>query len=208
MRPCLQQPRAVLRSSRNPNKPSKSSPRNSDGLHKPDSNCGTSHFDDVDDLVFDVLPSLRPKDMCSFETLVTLESNLPCYGRECILSTLRVIEVVQGKSVRDIVMNVGCIDVTYFLTAHIDRCILRVFTCSLCSPSILQRRGQSICRVRPINQSYLTISSPSQSCDLFVDLGMTSTCAPINSSPAPARHAVVLISTVGLFLNNLIGLMC
>jgi hypothetical protein len=88
----------VLRSSRNPNQPSKSSPRNSDGLHKPDSSCGTSRFDDTDDLVFDVLPSPRPKDLCSFETLVKLESNLPCYGRECVLSTLRVIEVVQGKS--------------------------------------------------------------------------------------------------------------
>jgi hypothetical protein len=87
----------VLRSSRDPNNPKKSTARNSDGLHKPDSNCVTFPFDDVDDVVFEVLPSPRPKDICSLHTLVTLDSNLECNGRECTVSTVRVVEIVQGK---------------------------------------------------------------------------------------------------------------
>lgn len=87
----------MLRSSRDPSEPSKSSARNSDGMHKPDSDCATSPFDDVDDLVFDVLPSPRPKDICSFDSFVQLDSNLECHGRECVVSTLRVVEVAQGE---------------------------------------------------------------------------------------------------------------
>ena len=87
----------VLRSSRDPNDPNKSKARNSDGLHKPDSNCATSPFDDVDDLIFEVLPSPRPKDACLLNPLVTLDSNLACHERECTVSTLRVVEVIQGK---------------------------------------------------------------------------------------------------------------
>ena len=34
--------------------------------------------------------------MCSFETLVTLDENLNCQGRECLVSTVRVVEVIPG----------------------------------------------------------------------------------------------------------------
>ena len=34
--------------------------------------------------------------MCDFQTLVTLEENLDCYGRECVVDTMRVVEVVPG----------------------------------------------------------------------------------------------------------------
>jgi hypothetical protein len=93
----------VLRSSRNPNNPTKAKPRASDGNHKPDSNCATEDFDDTDDLVFDVLPSPRPKDACSFETLVTLDKSLKCHGAECAVSTVRVVEVMPGMSVTPLV---------------------------------------------------------------------------------------------------------
>ena len=92
----------VLRSSRDPSNPTKSKPRNSDGLHKPDSNCATSPFDDVDDLIFEVLPSLRPKDACLLNPLVTLDSNLECHERECTVSTLRVVEVIQGEQLSSV----------------------------------------------------------------------------------------------------------
>jgi hypothetical protein len=48
------------------------------------------------DLVFDVLPSQRPQDVCDFQTLVTLDENLECHGRECLVDTLRVVEVFPG----------------------------------------------------------------------------------------------------------------
>lgn len=81
----------VLRSNR-------SGTRSGDGQHKPTSNCATKVYDDVDDIVFEVLPSPRPQDTCSFETLVTLDTNLVCQGRECGVSTVRVVEVVPGAS--------------------------------------------------------------------------------------------------------------
>ena len=87
----------MLRSSRDPNEPSKSSARIADGIHKPDSVCATSPFDDVDDLVFDVLPSPRPKNICSFDSIVQIDSNLECHGRECVVSTLRIVEVTHGE---------------------------------------------------------------------------------------------------------------
>ena len=85
---CFSSSRVVLRSSR--------SGQRLDGQHKPSSDCPTAVYDDADDIVFDVLPSPRPQDTCSFETLVTLDSNLQCEGRECAISTVRVVEVMQG----------------------------------------------------------------------------------------------------------------
>ena len=85
----------VLRSSRNPLKPSQSAKR-SDSYNKPNSNCPSAPFDDVDDIVFEVLPSMIPRQMCSFDTIVTLDSNLQCKGKECIVSTVRVVEVLPG----------------------------------------------------------------------------------------------------------------
>lgn len=68
-----------------------------DGQHKPNSNCAADPYDDVDDMVFEVLQSPRPQDTCSFETLVTLDANLDCQGRECGVSTVRVVEVIPGE---------------------------------------------------------------------------------------------------------------
>lgn len=87
--------RVVLRSSRNPEKPSRSTKRN-DSYIKPNSNCPSVPFDDVDDIVFEVLPSPIPQLTCSFDTTVTLDSNLQCEGKECIVSTVRVVEVLPG----------------------------------------------------------------------------------------------------------------
>ena len=82
--------RVVSRSSRSGN-------RSGDGQFKPTSNCGQRDYDDTDDIVFEVLPSPTPQDTCRFETLVTLDDNLSCQGRECLVSTVRVVEVVPGK---------------------------------------------------------------------------------------------------------------
>lgn len=87
----------VLRSSRNPSNPTTPTTC-TDGYLKPNFNCSNAPFDDVDDIVFEVLPSPRPKDACSFETLVTLDENLECQGRECAVSTVRVVEVMAGMS--------------------------------------------------------------------------------------------------------------
>lgn len=46
--------------------------------------------------MFDVLPSQRPQDMCDFQTIVTLDENLECNERECVVDTIRVVEVVPG----------------------------------------------------------------------------------------------------------------
>ena len=56
----------------------------------------TGSYDDADDLVFDVLPGARPQDICNFQTQVTLNSNILCHGRECQVSTIRVVEVAPG----------------------------------------------------------------------------------------------------------------
>ena len=48
------------------------------------------------DLVFDVLPSERPQDLCNFDMLVTLTDNLQCGGKECLVDTVKVVEVVSG----------------------------------------------------------------------------------------------------------------
>ena len=85
---CKQAVRVVLRSGRD-------GPR-SDGQNKPSSNCAIRDDDDVDDLVFDVLPSYRPQDLCDFETLVTLDTNIAPVGMESQVSTLRVVEVLPG----------------------------------------------------------------------------------------------------------------
>ena len=47
------------------------------------------------DLVFPVLPSQRPQDMCDFQTLITLDENLDdCNGdateRLCLVDTVKV----------------------------------------------------------------------------------------------------------------------
>ena len=75
---------------------SRSGTRSNDGYYKPASSCGQRDYDDTDDIVFEVLPSPRPQDTCSFETLVTLDENLICQGRECLVSTVRVVEVIPG----------------------------------------------------------------------------------------------------------------
>lgn len=92
---CKQAVRVALRSGRDPDKTSSSKAR-SDGNHKPESDCASELFDDVDDLVFDVLPSFRPQDMCNFQTIVTLDENLECNGQECLVDTVRVVQVTQG----------------------------------------------------------------------------------------------------------------
>lgn len=71
--------------------------------HKPNSNCATNIHDDADDIVFEVLPSQRPQDMCSFDTMITLDTNLECLGTECGVSTVRVVEVVSGEYIVDAV---------------------------------------------------------------------------------------------------------
>lgn len=48
------------------------------------------------DIVFDVLPSQRPQDLCDFATLVTLDENLICHERECLVDTIDVLEVLPG----------------------------------------------------------------------------------------------------------------
>ena len=60
------------------------------------SNVQNSMYNNRDDLVFGVLSSQRPQDLCDFQTLVRLDQNLACYGRECLLDTMRVVEVVPG----------------------------------------------------------------------------------------------------------------
>lgn len=82
--------RVVLRSSR-------SGVRIGDGQHKPSSTCSLAKYDDVDDIAFEVLPSSRPQDACSFDTIVTLDTNLACNGLECDVSTVRVVEVMPGR---------------------------------------------------------------------------------------------------------------
>jgi hypothetical protein len=73
--------------------------RSGDGQHKPSSKCALAKYDDVDDIAFEVLPSPRPQDACSFDTQVTLDTNLACNGRECDVSTVRVVEVMPGKAI-------------------------------------------------------------------------------------------------------------
>jgi hypothetical protein len=86
--------RVVLRSSR-------LGARSGDGQFKPSSSCALAQYDDVDDIVFEVLPSSRPQDTCSFDTVVTLDANLACNGLECDVSTVRVVEVMPGKAITD-----------------------------------------------------------------------------------------------------------
>jgi hypothetical protein len=74
-----------------------------DGQHKPSSKCALAKYDDVDDITFEVLPSPRPQDACSFNTVVTLDTNLACNGRECDVSTVRVVEVMPGKAITDLI---------------------------------------------------------------------------------------------------------
>eukprot|EP00804_Cyclotella_cryptica_P019736 CCRYP_009662-RD/>CCRYP_009662-RD protein AED:0.10 eAED:0.10 QI:0/0.90/0.86/1/0.90/0.86/23/166/2685 len=93
---CKQAVRVVSRSSRDPSNPTGAPRTRGDAYMKPDSKCANAPYDDVDDIVFEVLPSPRPKDTCSLQTLVTLDTNLECQGRECVVSTVRVVEVIAG----------------------------------------------------------------------------------------------------------------
>eukprot|EP00804_Cyclotella_cryptica_P019763 CCRYP_009664-RA/>CCRYP_009664-RA protein AED:0.11 eAED:0.11 QI:135/1/0.94/1/1/1/17/0/2177 len=93
---CKQAVRVVSRSSRDPSNPTGAPRTRGDAYMKPDSKCANAPYDDVDDIVFEVLPSPKPKDTCSFQTLVTLDTNLECQGRECVVSTVRVVEVIAG----------------------------------------------------------------------------------------------------------------
>jgi len=86
----------VLRSGRNPDENGPASKARTDGNFKPDSPCPPGDFDDADDVVFDVLPSYRNQDVCDFETIVKLDENLACQGKECRVDTVRTIEVVPG----------------------------------------------------------------------------------------------------------------
>ena len=67
-----------------------------DGSNKPAHPCGRDEYDDNDDLLFDILPSKRPKDLCDFQMNVELDENLPCHSRECHVDTVSVIEVFPG----------------------------------------------------------------------------------------------------------------
>lgn len=67
-----------------------------DGSSKPAQPCGQDDFDDNDDLAFDILPSKRPQDLCDFQINVELDENLSCYGNECLVDTVSVVEVVPG----------------------------------------------------------------------------------------------------------------
>ncbi|KAL7542381.1 hypothetical protein ACHAXR_012259 [Thalassiosira sp. AJA248-18] len=109
---CQQAVRVVLRSGRDPNKPSSSKGRGQDGIHKPNSPCPQGPFDDADDLVFEVLPSRRPQDMCNFQTIVTLDSNLSCHDRECLVDTVRVVEVVPGVFYE--YLHVPCVHLPFY----------------------------------------------------------------------------------------------
>ena len=86
----------MLRSGRNPDENGPASKARTDGNFKPDSPCPPGDFDDADDVVFDVLPSYRNQDVCDFETIVKLDENLACQGKECRVDTVRTIEVVPG----------------------------------------------------------------------------------------------------------------
>ncbi len=73
-----------------------------DGAHKPNA-CPQDIYDDTDDLVFQVLPSPRPQDMCDFQATITLDqslsycdSNVRAEYAECHVDTLRVVEVLPG----------------------------------------------------------------------------------------------------------------
>ena len=85
---CQQAVRIVLRSGRNG--------RRADGNFKPDSPCPVGEFDDADDALFDVLPSYRNQDECDFKTIVKLDENIACHGKECRVDTVRTIEVIPG----------------------------------------------------------------------------------------------------------------
>jgi hypothetical protein len=86
---CKQAVRVALRSGVNDN-------NSGDGSHRPTEDCANDDRDDTDDLVFDVLPSERPQDLCNFDMLVTLTDNLQCGGKECLVDTVKVVEVVSG----------------------------------------------------------------------------------------------------------------
>eukprot|EP00804_Cyclotella_cryptica_P004534 CCRYP_006892-RA/>CCRYP_006892-RA protein AED:0.17 eAED:0.17 QI:494/0.84/0.6/1/0.94/0.9/20/0/2106 len=92
---CKQAVRVVSRSSRMQSNPTTTTAR-TDAYLKPNSNCPNAPYDDIDDVAFEVLPSPRPKDTCSFDTIVTLDRNLECEGQECAVSTVRVVEVMAG----------------------------------------------------------------------------------------------------------------
>lgn len=95
---CSLPTRVVLRSSRDPANPSLAVSR-LDSYLKPHS-CSPSMFDDHDDLAFEVLPSPIARDECSFGILLELDESLDCVGKECAVSTVRVVEVMQGKHSR------------------------------------------------------------------------------------------------------------
>ncbi len=74
-----------------------------DGQHKPFLACGKDPYDDTDDLIFQVLPSPKPEEMCDFETTITLDQSLSyCDSSanaeyaECHVDVPRVVEVLPG----------------------------------------------------------------------------------------------------------------
>ena len=103
------------------------------------------------DLVFEVLPSALPKDTCSFQTRVKLDTNLECHQRECAVSTVRVVEVMPGTYPSALNM----IQLVYTFLSHFHswmpnilyRRVLWVHSSDLCALPLLQRRSESICRV-------------------------------------------------------------
>lgn len=90
VRGCQVAVRVVLRSGRDPKD------QLDDGSHKPKLPCGQDQYDDNDDLVFDILPSARPQDLCDFQMNVELDENLLCYKGECRVDTVSVVEVAAG----------------------------------------------------------------------------------------------------------------
>lgn len=90
--------RVSLRSSRirNDDGSYKSRIRSGDGLHKPSNSCAAGTYDDSDDIVIEVLPTVKPSDRCDFQSVVVLDENLACHGRECNVDTVRVVEVAPG----------------------------------------------------------------------------------------------------------------
>ena len=136
---CQQAVRVVLRSSRKIGDPSATAPRN-DGQFVVESACISLDYDDVDDLVFPVLPSPKAKDVCDFKTIVTLDENLSCTGHECNVDTVRVVEAMPG-----VFYEVSCHTIfphtrlTLFYL-HCAPCLIlyTVYSSTMCLPTFLQ----------------------------------------------------------------------
>jgi len=64
--------------------------------HASSNSCAVGTYDDSDDIVIEVLPTVKPSDRCDFQSVVVLDENLACSGKECNVTTVRVIEVTPG----------------------------------------------------------------------------------------------------------------